>query len=190
MGKQHISHIKGLVLMGGKSTRMGIDKSTLNYHGIPQKDFLKKILESQGLETFYSVQISSHKNEIGDVFSDLGPMGGICSAFQKDPNSAWFVLATDLPFINQGLVELLLSKRNPSKIATVVKGISKPFPEPLIAIYEPCAYQVLMRNLEQGILSPKKVLMNSDIEIVVVDDQLIRNINTPEELKLAKRELN
>ena len=32
--------IKGLVLTGGKSTRMGTDKSELNYHGKPQKEWL------------------------------------------------------------------------------------------------------------------------------------------------------
>ncbi|MFT5737968.1 MAG: molybdopterin-guanine dinucleotide biosynthesis protein A, partial [Maribacter sp.] len=32
--------IYGLVLAGGKSTRMGVDKGLITYHGLPQRDYL------------------------------------------------------------------------------------------------------------------------------------------------------
>ncbi|TYP99928.1 molybdenum cofactor guanylyltransferase [Tenacibaculum adriaticum] len=188
--EEHITPIKGLVLTGGKSTRMGTDKSELNYHGKPQKVVVKELLSEHLVETFHSVQNKSDDpKEIHDVFLNLGPFGGICSAFQKDPNSAWFVLATDVPFVNDDLIQLLLQKRNPSKVATTVKGKSKEFPEPLITIYEPKAYPILLQYLAQGYSCPRKMLINSDVEIVEVDDDLIRNINTPEEFEKAKREI-
>lgn len=186
---QTIPNIKGLVLTGGKSTRMGTDKSELNYHGKPQKEFVKELLENQELEVFYSVHNQEYENEISDAFLNLGPFGGICSAFQRDPNSAWFVLAIDLPFVNQELIQLLLAKRNPAKVATAVKGKNKEFPEPLIAIYEPKAYPMLLQYLAQGYSCPRKMLINSDVEIVAVDDKLIQNINTPEEYEAAKEEI-
>lgn len=186
-----IPPIKGLVLTGGKSTRMGTDKSDLIYHGKPQKEFVKELLENEGFETFYSVAQNHGKaDEIPDSFFNLGPFGGICSAFQKDPNSAWVVLATDLPFINEELIKLLLNNRNPSKVATTAKGKNKAFPEPLITLYEPKAYPLLLQFLAQGYSCPRKMLINSDIEIIEVDDALIRNVNTPEEYELAKQELN
>ena len=120
---------------------------------------------------------------------NLGPFGGICSAFQKDPNSAWFVLATDLPFVNDELIKWLLQKRNPSKVATAIKGKNKEFMEPLITIYEPKAYPILLQYLSQGYSCPLKMLINNDVEIVEVDDDLIRNINTPEDLGAAKIEI-
>ena len=182
---------KGLVLTGGKSIRMGTDTSELNYHGKPQKEFIKKLLEKEGLKTYYSVQTNNNKEEeIHDVFLNLGPFGGICSAFQKDPNSAWMVLATDLPFVDENLVKLLLEKRNPAKVATAIKGKGKQFPEPLITIYEPKSYPVLLQYLAQGYSCPRKMLINSEVEIVEVNDNLIRNINTPEEYTEAKKELN
>lgn len=188
---QTIPSIKGLVLTGGKSTRMGQDKSELNYHGVPQKEYVKGLLSNKGFEIYYSVADNNGNiNEIHDTFFNLGPFGGICSAFQKDPNSAWVVLATDLPFIDSNLVELLLAKRNPSKVATAVKGRDKRFPEPLITIYEPKAYPILLQFLAQGYSCPRKMLINSDVEIVEVDDDLIRNVNTPEEFEAAKQELN
>ena len=186
-----IPTIRGLVLTGGKSTRMGTDKSELNYHGKPQKEFVKNLLEEEGIKTYYSVQTNNNKdNEIHDVFLNLGPFGGICSAFQKDPNSAWMVLATDLPFVDENLVKLLLEKRNPAKVATAIKGKGKQFPEPLITIYEPKSYPVLLQYLAQGYSCPRKMLINSEVEIVEVNDNLIRNINTPEEYTEAKKELN
>ncbi len=204
-----IPKIKGLVLTGGKSTRMGKDKSELEYHGKPQKQFVKELLENKGFErsvpklasttfsTWYKKQhvISSaaeksvFQHQIPDAFFNLGPFGGICSAFQKDPNSAWMVLATDLPFVNEGLIELLLNKRNPAKAATAVKGKRKQFPEPLITIYEPKAYPILLQYLAQGYSCPRKMLINSDVEIVEVDDELIRNVNTSEEYKDAMQEI-
>lgn len=209
--KETIPNINGLVLVGGKSTRMGADKSELDYFGKPQKEQIKELLESNNLKTFYSVrdfssslemtnksnnvtlsgvERSQNSNEIPDSFLNLGPFGGICSAFQKNPNSAWLVLATDVPFVNKELIQLLLSKRNPSKVATAIKGKNKEFVEPLITIYEPKAYPILLQYLAQGYSCPRKVLINSDVEIVEVDDDLIRNINTPEEFERAKKEIN
>ena len=199
--------IKGLVLVGGKSTRMGTDKSQLNYFGKPQKEVVKELLENNNLETFYSVRpfdytqgdnqnsnvISSaveKSQEIPDTFYNLGPFGGICSAFQKDPNSAWFVLATDVPFVNKEIIDLVLKHRNSSKVATAIKGKGKQFVEPLITIYEPKAYPILLQYLAQGYSCPRKMLINSDVEIVVIDDDFIRNINTPEEYEMAKKEIN
>lgn len=188
--QEKIAPIKGLVLAGGKSTRMGKDKTQLKYFGKPQKQVVKELLENNNLETFYSVLTSENEDEISDKFYNLGPFGGICSAFQKDPNSAWFVLATDLPFLTKEVIQLLLQKRNPSKIATAIKGKDKQFVEPLITIYEPKAYPILLQYLAQGYSCPRKMLINSDVEIVEVDDNLIRNVNTPEEFEAAKAEIN
>ncbi|WP_271405448.1 NTP transferase domain-containing protein [Tenacibaculum soleae] len=188
--KEHIAPVKGLVLIGGKSTRMGTDKSELDYYGKPQKLYVKELLENNNLETYFSVREKSEKdNKIHDTFLNLGPFGGICSAFQKKPNSAWLVLATDIPFVNEALIQLLLQKRNPSKIATAIKGKNKEFPEPLITIYEPKAYTKLLQYLAQGYSCPRKMLINSDVEIIEIDDSLIRNINTLEEFKIAKKEI-
>jgi len=185
--QQKIAPIKGLILIGGKSVRMGTNKSLLEFHGKPQKEVAKESLENNHLETYFSVANSSENdNSISDTFLNLGPLGGICSAFQKDPNSAWLVLATDLPFVDDELIKLLLQKRNPSKVATAIKGKNKEFMEPLITIYEPKAYLVLLQYLAQGYSCPRKMLINNDVEIVEVDDDLIRNINTPEEFELSK----
>lgn len=184
--------LEGLVLAGGKSLRMGTDKGLLEYHGVPQRDYMIEMLEAQGIETYLSVRghqkVEEHKT-ITDAFVGLGPFGAICSAFMHNPNNAYVVLATDLPYVNKELVELLISKRNPKKIATAIKGKSKNFMEPLVTIWEPKAYSILLQYLAQGYSCPRKILINSDVEVLEVDDDLIKNINTPEEFEEAKSDL-
>jgi len=197
--QEQIASIQGLILAGGKSTRMGSDKGLLNYHGVSQRDYLYDQLSSIFLPNhdqkgvYISVrenQEIENKNTISDKFVGLGPFGSICSAFQENPNSAWFVIATDVPFVDESVIKLLLKHRNPKKIATAIKGKDKQFPEPLIAIWEPKAYPILLNYLSQGYSCPRKVLINSDVEIVEVDEHFIQNINTPAEYEKAKKELN
>ena len=191
--KEKIAPIQGLVLAGGKSTRMGTDKGMLNFYGKNQRDVAIDLLEINNLKTFLSVREEQQigiENKITDKFVGLGPFGAICSAFQENPNVAWLVIATDLPFVNDAVIQLLLKHRNPSKAATTIKGKGKQFPEPLITIWEPKSYTLLLNYLAQGFSCPRKVLINSDVEIVEVDDDLIRNINTPEEFKAARKEIN
>ena len=191
--QQTIAPIQGLVLAGGKSLRMGTDKGTLDFYGKNQREFAIELMEKQNLKTYLSVRGDQEikvENKITDKFIGLGPFGAICSAFQEDPNTAWLVLATDLPFVNGEIIKLLIKHRNPSKAATTIKGKNKQFPEPLITIWEPKSYNLLLNYLSQGYSCPRKVLINSDVEIVEIDDKYIRNINTPEEFKSAHKEIN
>jgi len=191
--QEKIAPIHGLVLAGGKSVRMGTDKGTLNFYGKNQRDVAIELLKKNNLKTYLSVRKDQDikiENKITDKFVGLGPFGAICSAFQENPNVAWLVLATDLPFVNDKVIKLLLKHRNPSKIATTIKGKDKQFPEPLITIWEPKSYTILLNYLAQGYSCPRKVLINSDIEIIEIDDNLIRNINTPEDFKVAYKEIN
>ena len=191
--QEKIAPVQGLVLAGGKSTRMGKDKTELEYHGKPQRDYAINLLENNLMNTYVSVaenNATENPKQIRDTFVGLGAFGAICSAFQYNPNKAWLVLASDLPFVNTELIQLLLKHRNPKKMATAIKGKSKAFLEPLITIYEPKAYPILLSYLAQGYACPRKVLINSEVEIVEVDDDLIRNINTPEEYQQAIKEIN
>lgn len=197
--------LKSLVLVGGKSQRMGVDKATLNYHGQPQSQFLVNIL--RGLRTLPHLscraeQMSDFANLtsenvpiIADTFLELGPFGAILSAFRHDPNAAWLVVACDLPLLDVETLDFLIKNRNLSAVATAFKSPDSktPFPEPLITIWEPRAYPILLSFLAQGISCPRKVLINSDIELLNVPNiAALSNVNTPEEkatIELKLKEL-
>lgn len=184
--------VKGLVLAGGLSRRMGRDKGLINYFGKSQRTYTAELLKKCNLNTRISVRKEQEVAEaevIEDVFLGLGPFGAICSAFQHDPNAAWLVLATDLPYVDESLIRKLLRERDPSKIATAVKGKKKEFPEPLITIWEPKAYPIMLQFLSQGISCPRKVLINSDVKLVETDDVYIYNVNTPEEFDTVRKDL-
>lgn len=190
--KQNIAEVQGLVLAGGKSLRMGRDKGLLDYFGKSQRAYSFELLEKLNLKTYLSVrkeQEAVAERIIEDTFIGLGPFGAICSAFQHDPNKAWLALATDLPYVDEKLIGQLLEKRDPSKVATALKGKNKNFPEPLITIWEPKSFPIMLQFLAQGISCPRKVLINSDVNIIEVDDEFILNVNTPEEYSEVKKDL-
>lgn len=190
--EKNIAQVNGLVLAGGKSLRMGKDKGLLDYFGKSQRDYSIELLEKFNLKAFLSVR-KEQKVDSGSVIEDkligLGPFGAICSAFQYDPNKAWLVVATDLPYVDESLIRQLIDKRDPSKVATALKGKNKNFPEPLITIWEPKAYPLMLQFLALGLSCPRKVLINSDIKIVEVEDEFIVNVNTPEEYNSVKKDL-
>lgn len=190
--EQNTARLNGLVLAGGKSLRMGQDKGLLDYFGKSQRLYSIELLEKLNLKTFLSVRKEQNvelEKVIEDKLIGLGPFGAICSAFQYDPNKAWLVIATDLPYVDESLIRQLINKRDPSKVATALKGKNKNFPEPLITIWEPKAYPIMLQFLAQGLSCPRKVLINSDIKIVEVGDEYIVNVNTPEEFNSVKKDL-
>lgn len=186
----HSSELMGLVLAGGKSTRMGKDKGALEFHGKAQREHAADLLSSFTAKTFVSVRdinpgFESAYDFLPDSFLDLGPFGGILTAMRSQPNAAWLSVATDIPRLNSEMLSELVRRRNPSKVATCFYNPETKFPEPLITIWEPRAYHVMLEFLANGYSCPRKVLINSDVEMIdnpVYYDNLI-NVNTPEELE-------
>jgi molybdenum cofactor guanylyltransferase len=190
--------IKGVVLAGGRSTRMGSDKGKLNYHGKPQREYVADMLESMGIEAFIScrneqVEEMNGYKTITDSFIDMGPAGAIMSAFLYDPNAAWVALACDLPLLTEGVIKNLIENRNPATIATAYKSPENEngFPEPLIALWEPKSFPELLRFLSQGVMCPRKVLINCDTHLIDPSvPEALMNANTLEDKEKAVSLLN
>ncbi len=194
----HIPTLKALILAGGKSTRMGSDKSQLVYDGKESQEIkMAKLCASLGLESHISKSAEFPDDHIGEIpvikdrLTDMGPFGAIVSAFMHDPDAAWLVLACDLPFINEASLQRLLSQRYPSGVATAFKAVERPFPEPLITIYEPKAYGRFLEFMSLGYSCPRKVIINSDVRVLDLEDEtVIENVNTPEELEKARNRMS
>lgn len=181
--------LNGLVLAGGKSQRMGQDKGMLEFHGQPQRLHMAGLL-SNFCEAAYLSCRPEQVGEMGgeyptlpDTFLGLGPVGAILSAFREKPDVAWLVVACDLPLLGHPTLDFLVKNRNASEVATSFLSPATGFPEPLIAIWEPRAYPVLLNFLSQGYSCPRKALINSPIELLEVPSaNALRNVNTPAEL--------
>lgn len=179
--------LHALILAGGRSTRMGTDKSSLVYReGKTELQRLHELCMACHLPT----RISVREDEIADYpaptvadrFLGLGPAGAICSAFMQHPDVAWLVLACDLPLMDRATLERLVAARDFSATATAVRGPGREWPEPLVAIYEPRAYPRLLQFLGLGYSCPRKMLINSPTKLVDLETMTpLTNANTPEE---------
>lgn len=191
--KQAEPPLSGLVLAGGKSLRMGLDKGAMNWHGKEQRYHLADLLSNYCKDVFLSCrpeqqgEIDPRYKVVPDTFAGLGPYGAILSAFREQPDSAWLIIACDLPLLNSSTLQYLVEHRNPAALSTTFKSPHDGFPEPLIAIWEPKSYPQLLAFLAQGYTCPRKVLRNSAIELLdVPNPEALMNVNTPEEAKKVK----
>jgi len=189
--QEAIPRLYGLVLAGGKSERMGQDKSLLEYHGVPQRDYAFGLLQDFCEKTFLSVRPDQDAPDaLKDVYLGLGPYGAILSAFQAFPDKAWLALACDLPLVSAEALRFLIAHRNPSKMATAFQSPAEHFPDPLLTIWEPRSYLTLLQFLAQGFSCPRKALINSDIELLQAPDPgWLRNVNTPEDYNQVIEEI-
>ena len=187
--------LNGLLLAGGKSARMGVDKGAIYWHGKEQRYYVADMLKGFCNEVFISCRDEAQKQEVDinyktlpDTFTGLGPYGAILSAFRENPDAAWLVIACDMPLVDGALLQHLTNNRSTKHIATAYHSHTTGFPEPLITIWEPKSYNGLLQFLAQGYSCPRKVLINSDINLLqVADAEALSNVNTPEEMDRVKR---
>lgn len=190
--------IRGLVLAGGKSTRMGRDKGLLNYHGKPQREYLYDQMRPLCREVYLSIRPDQEDslNEglpfIVDENIYRGPLNGLLSAHHAFPEAAWLVVACDLPVVDQKVLEFLLARRNPNAMATAFATRKTGLPEPLAAIWEPLGLQAAETHLQTAQSScPRKFLINTETTLVYPEDDLwVANANEPEEYKTLLEKLH
>jgi molybdopterin-guanine dinucleotide biosynthesis protein A len=181
--------LKALILLGGKSSRMGEEKGLIQYHEKTQAEHLVSLLEEIGLEVFLSVREEQkesysflNRSFIADQLQGAGPLGGIASTMRSFPQTAFMVVACDLPNLQKEQLEFLLKNRNPKAFATCYESPLDGGPEPLCSIYEPKSFSALMKVWVNGKSCPRKMLFNRTVEILPIQDsKFLVNANTPEE---------
>ncbi|MBP9854155.1 MAG: NTP transferase domain-containing protein [Candidatus Omnitrophica bacterium] len=188
--------LNGLVLIGGKSSRMGEDKAFLRYRDRPQWQFCYELLELFCKDVFVSKRKeqelswlrSDYFQAIDDVVEGAGPLGGILSAFQFDLQRSWLVVACDLPYLEIETIKVLVESRNVQQMATAYRSAYDSLPEPLCAIYEPKIYPYLKGSFDRHVYCPRKILMQLPVHLIdVKSKEWLDNINTPEERRKAQQ---
>ena len=180
------SYLKGLVLAGGESTRMGFDKGRMDYHGAPQREYLLRLLKEYTTEAYISCRPGQINDSllpvIEDKHDDLGPFGGILSAFEFDPYVAWLVVACDFPLLDHAAISQLVEERDTSSIATSFLDTHTLMPEPWITILEPKIYPILRDYHLRGRSSLRGILVDFNSALIrAKDPNILLNANTPEE---------
>lgn len=183
--------VTGVILVGGKSRRMGTDKAFLEIDGVPLIDRVMQVFR----ETFVRTILIGDRPEpfIGyrlDIYPDIYPgsaLGGLYTGLVHGGTPYIFVSACDVPFPSGAVIRRLLSLREgfDAVVPTGRHGY-----EPLFAVYSTRCLQLMHRFLESGNvrifdLYPDLKVRNVPMEELALlegGERTFVNVNTPEEL--------
>ena len=193
-----IENITGIILAGGKSRRIGTNKALLKISNktmieevfVKFKDIFKEIIVvANEVERFDFLGTKV----IPDIIPSKGPLGGIYTGLVKSNNFLNFIVACDMPFLDQNIVKYMLEVSGDNDI--VVAHYNDRF-QPLCALYsknciKPIENQLKTNNLKiSDFFRHVKVKTISEAEISQLDSQglYFTNINTREDYKRFKYE--
>lgn len=188
--------LHGLLLAGGKSSRMGCDKASLvlGDDGRTQAGRALGLLRQFCGPVYLSLREgqpppagSEGVPVLRDAPGAQGPLGGILAAFRQEPGAAWLVLACDLPLVHPGLLARLAARyaEDPSSPFIAYASALDGLPEPLCAIYGPAAFPVLGRYAARGHFCPRRILLTEGVPLLALpeaDTGALTNLNTPQDV--------
>jgi molybdopterin-guanine dinucleotide biosynthesis protein A len=197
MNQDSLHDITGVILVGGKSRRMGRDKAFLQITG---KTIFERVLEIFR-ESFDRIVLVGDRAErfagYGlPVLPDIYPgsaLGGLYTGLYHSATEHVFVSSCDLPFPNQAVVRHLCSLK--SGFDAVVPNTAHGF-EPLFALYAKNCLGPMRELLESGNFSaygsyPKirvRYVQGEELARLDRDGKSFVNVNTPEELEKIRKE--
>ena len=148
----------GVVLCGGQSVRMGCDKAFITYHQQPQFAHVHHLMQSFCKDVWISCNEQkktlfpqSYSCVVDNAtFENCGPMTGVLSAFQQQPNHALLVIGCDYPQLNLADIKSLVEVRSNDADVVCYYNSDSNFTEPLLAIYEPQCAALLKQFWQSG----------------------------------------
>jgi len=192
--------ITAAVLAGGRSMRMGVDKTLLPVDG---ESLLTRVVEAVGTVCAHTVVVTNRPEALADaglprdipVLVDevayQGPLGGLVTALKDAPDDWVLAVAADMPWLQPALVRALWEARDGAQavVPLTEKGL-----EPLLALYHRDCLPVARKVLASG--RRRLVAMFGDLRVVEIpvedlrnaDPELVSlfNVNTPEDLLEAR----
>jgi molybdenum cofactor guanylyltransferase len=164
-----------VVLAGGRSSRMGTPKASLEWHG---STLLRRVvgLAARGVDGDVVVvrapgqelpALPASVEVVDDVEQGRGPLQGIATGLEAlaDRHEAAFVCSTDLPFLHPAFVRRVVRARGDSDVALpVVRG----FRQPLAATYRTCLAGTARALLAQD--RSRAGFLLEDAQVTVLDE--------------------
>jgi molybdopterin-guanine dinucleotide biosynthesis protein A len=189
--------VSGIVLAGGQSSRLGMDKSFVNVNGqsLIEQIVAKLarlsddvIIVANSPERYHHLEV----RVVGDIYPGKGALGGIYSGLKSAANAHSLVVACDMPFLDLNLLRyMILLARGHDVVIPRVRGL----PEPLHAIYSKSCLEPIDRLLARGRLKiidffPEvRVRYVEEGEVDIFDPQHLSffNVNVPGDLEELKK---
>jgi len=188
--------VTAAVLAGGRSMRMGVDKTLLPVDG---ETLLARVVEAVAQVCAHTVVVTNRPEQIAEaglpddtpVFVDetpnQGPLGGLVTALREAPDDWVLAIAADVPYLEPEIIRALWEARDGARVVVPVteKGL-----EPLLALYHRDCLPVARRVLASG--RRRLVAIFAEVPVVEVPLEALRsadpsmrsflNVNTPEDL--------
>ncbi len=189
--------ITGIILAGGRSSRLGKDKGLCAFKGKSLVSYAIDILKPLCGELIISANHFPEKYAefglpvVADEVKDIGPLGGLHACLKKSTTQHNLILSCDTPFVNTAIFNLLL--KNIENFQVVCPSHETFLLEPLSAYYN----TNILGELEEAIRHKEFKVMrffkrvrfksvNIDNRMPFFNDYLFLNLNTPEDLKKAE----
>jgi molybdenum cofactor guanylyltransferase len=187
----------GLVLCGGKSSRMGTDKSLLLYYNKPQRYHVYDMLQPYCEKIYISCDKAQYNNiEAGynaipdnEAFSNIGPIGALLTAFTQFPEKNILLIGCDYPFLKADELELFsaMCKDIPASFYNQEADIY----ESMLAWYPYSCFEALKQMFEAKQLSLQQLLRKHNaLKYLPFNKNCIKSIDTREAFTLAVNQLN
>ncbi len=193
-----MTSIAGIILAGGRSSRMGAEKALMDFHGAPLIGRAIARLAPQ----VAALAISANGDParfarfglavIADADEEpLGPLAGIAAGlrFARDNGCAFLATAPcDAPFAPRGFVGRLLASRGPSGIA--IAGGARG-PEPLFGLWSITALPRVEAAMRDGELAARRLAHALGAAVVPIETapgepDWALNLNRPEDATAAR----
>ena len=172
---------EAVILAGGKSSRMGKDKCSIDLGGLTLLSHVKKVILSVGFDPYILVD---------DLQPGLGPIGGVATALKKSDNCSVLFFGCDMPFLSSELLDDFFEEAMEVESAIFTKH-SKGFGFPFL-IYRKDLFKV-QEQINKCEFSLQRLARSLSARSWVppsrFESQLF-NINSPEDLIKAKRRID
>ena len=181
--------IGGIILAGGKSSRMGTDKGLIDFWG---KKLIRYAIDLL-LPYCDEILISTNQPEydaigyrlVADEYPDCGPIGGLHAAL-KESNYEWnLVVSCDTPYLHPSLIEKMLKEKDGYELVmpTHEDGV-----EPLVALYHKSLAdffedKILEKEFKLQDVIRERAVNYWDVESFLFKYPLLfQNFNSPQDL--------
>src|SRR5712692_5463876 len=131
--------VEGFILVGGRSSRMGTDKSRLQFGGRTSVERIAAELRSITPRISLVGQGPAHSDPdlkmVPDTHEHWGALGGIHAALSAGVSDWVLIVACDLPFVTRDLCSRLRTLSQQESPDAVVPIQPDGRPQPLCALY-------------------------------------------------------
>ena len=181
-------NITGIILAGGKSTRMGEDKGFLLFENKPfiqySIDALKPLVSKIIIVSDDSDYDVFGLKRVNDITKNAGPVAGICSGLEASSTEYNLILSCDIPLINSEILQKLIDAIDDTSEIIQVESRAKSMP--LIALYKKqilSTFKALLQEDERRLRVAIKSCKSKNIVLEKEHEFTTMNVNTQTELK-------